>query len=393
MSVLQPLSPHEPEYKAISTFNIIHEAGVDNESRPILVLSACNLPDPSVINYDLILRFILARLNEFVESDYVLVFLAAPAAYRPPWMWLLKAYRALDRRYKKNLKALHVVHLTRTYRIIFDLANKITSPKFARKLHYYSYLSELEPVISLSQLNLPSAVRPYDEQLQRTNTPPAYNSRESKVLPGLAFGVSLERLAEFDNANDADEDYVPSVVKQIIEHLQQNGISQKGIFRKSPSSEELKFVKDELNRGVKIDLSKYDIHVAASLLKVFFRDLPQAPLSLEFVNSVGDVADITEESLQHLRIKFQTFYGTQTKLKSLLKYLFSFLHDVSNHSDQNLMTAHNIAVIFSPNLLRSEDEGDMPDPATYLQQMNKGMGLVRCLIQESERIIDFQIKQ
>ena len=42
-------------------------------------------------------------------------------------------------------------------------------------------------------------------------------------MPGLAFGVSLERLAEFDNASDADEDYVPSVVKQIIEHLQQNG--------------------------------------------------------------------------------------------------------------------------------------------------------------------------
>ncbi|KAG2187237.1 hypothetical protein INT44_004922 [Umbelopsis vinacea] len=411
MSVLQPLSPHEPEYKAISTFNIIHEAGicssrvlnklvsfsaeskklprtqpgVDHESRPIIVLSACKLPDPSVIDYDLILRYELSKeiptymmdRNEFVENDYVLVFLAAPAAYRPPWMWLLKAYRSLDRRYKKNLKALHVVHLTRTYRMIFDLANKITSPKFARKLHYYSYLSELEPVISTSQLNLPSAVRPYDEQLQRPNTPPAYASREAKALPGLAFGVSLEKLAEFDNASEADEDYVPSVVKQIIEHLQQNGISQKGIFRKSPSSEELKFVKDELNRGVKIDLSKYDIHLSASLLKVFFRDLPQAPLSLNFVNAVGNITEVTEEFVQHLRTQFHEYYGTQTKLKSLLRYLFSFLHEVSNHSEENLMTAHNIAVIFAPNLLRDDDERGMPDPATYLQQMNKGMGLFR----------------
>lgn len=32
----------------------------------------------------------------------------------------------LIHRYKKNLKALYVVHLARTYRIIFDLANKIT---------------------------------------------------------------------------------------------------------------------------------------------------------------------------------------------------------------------------------------------------------------------------
>lgn len=47
------------------------------------------------------LTYILGR-NEFVESDYVLVFLAAPAAYRPPWMWLLKAYRALDRRWSKK---------------------------------------------------------------------------------------------------------------------------------------------------------------------------------------------------------------------------------------------------------------------------------------------------
>jgi hypothetical protein len=32
--------------------------GVDHDSRPILVLSACQLPDPNVINYDLILRFV-----------------------------------------------------------------------------------------------------------------------------------------------------------------------------------------------------------------------------------------------------------------------------------------------------------------------------------------------
>ncbi|GAB5585715.1 hypothetical protein Unana1_00615 [Umbelopsis nana] len=351
MSDLLALSPNDPEFKAISTFNIIQEAGVDSESRPILVLSACNLPDPNIINYDLILRFLLARLDEFVESDYVLVFLAAPAAYRPPWMWLLKAYRALDR----------------------------------------SYLSELNSVIPVSQLNLPLAVRPYDEKLPRLNTTNSTTShRETKALPGLAFCVSLERLAEFDNANEADERYVPAVVKQIIEHLRENGLLQKGIFRKSPSSEELKFVKDELNRGVKVDLGRYDIHVTASLLKVFFRELPQAPLSLEFLESVGPISDGPEQSIDELRSQFEKFYGDQTKHKALLKYLFTFLHEVSQHSDQNLMTVHNIAVIFAPNLLRADSESSMPDPALYLQQMNKGMGLVRLLVQESEQIINNQ---
>lgn len=34
-----------------------------------------------------------------MENDYVLVFFSSPAKYRPPWMWLLRAYRALDRKY------------------------------------------------------------------------------------------------------------------------------------------------------------------------------------------------------------------------------------------------------------------------------------------------------
>jgi hypothetical protein len=102
------------------------------------------------------------------------------------------------------------------------------------------------------------------------------------------------------------------------------------------------------------------------------------------------IVDVTEQSMEHLRTQFELFYGAQTKHKALLKYLFMFLHDVSKHSDQNLMTAHNIAVIFAPNLLRADHESVMPDPASYLQQMNKGMGLVNCLVQGSEQIIEIK---
>jgi hypothetical protein len=76
-------------------------------------------------------------------------------------------------------------------------------------------------------LNLPNAVRPYDENLPRPDTATAStNHRENKALPGLVFGVSLEKLAEFENANEADEEYVPNVVKQIIGHLRENGKSR-----------------------------------------------------------------------------------------------------------------------------------------------------------------------
>lgn len=94
--------------------------------------------------------------------------------------------------------------------------------------------------------------------------------------------------------------------------------------------------------------------------------------------------------MNHLRSQFEKFYGGQTKHKALLKYLFTFLHDVTKHADQNLMTAHNIAVIFVPNLLRADSDSSMPDPALYLQQVNKGMGLIKCLVEDSQQIIDFQ---
>ncbi len=79
-------------------FQLWCSLGVDYESKPILVFYACYLPDPSDSNYDELLSEILIRLEEFVESDYVVVLFSAPAAHKPSWSWLIKAYRSLGRK-------------------------------------------------------------------------------------------------------------------------------------------------------------------------------------------------------------------------------------------------------------------------------------------------------
>ncbi|KAJ2071461.1 hypothetical protein GGI16_009164, partial [Coemansia sp. S142-1] len=53
--------------------NIIFQAGVDFESRPMVVVSACGLPSPSDVDYERLLTLILFRLDQFVESDYTVV--------------------------------------------------------------------------------------------------------------------------------------------------------------------------------------------------------------------------------------------------------------------------------------------------------------------------------
>ncbi|KAI8883976.1 Rho GTPase activation protein [Backusella circina FSU 941] len=391
MSKAIPLSPNSPEYKGISGLNIIYEAGLDSDSRPILVLCADHLPDPNYYDYDLILS------DEFVENDYVLVFFSSPARYRPGWLWLLRAYRSLDRKYKKNLKALYVVHLSKSYRLIFDLANKIISPKFARKLRYVSNLSMLKLHIALAPQFIPQRVIDFDERLpiqqQQQTIPQSYH----RPLPSLAFGRSLEDLANLEE--NETESFVPRVVLQIVEHISNHGMKKEGIFRKSPSSDELQSVKAEFNRGVQVDLGLHDIDVSAALLKVFIRELPEPLIELKFSEELGALPDAsicTADVLKKLKAKLNDYYAQRpVYYYTLLKYLVEFLDKVSQHSMDNRMNMHNLSVVFTPNIIRTKavqldggsymtvpdsQQSALKDASVYLHQMNKGMNLVQLLI-------------
>ncbi|ORZ15611.1 Rho GTPase activation protein [Absidia repens] len=372
-----------PEYKGIAQLNIIYEAGLDSESRPILILCANNLPNPATIDYDLILT------DEFVENDYVLVFFSSPAKYRPSWLWLLKAYRELDRRYKKNLKALYAVHLGRSYRMIFDLANKITSPKFARKLRYLQRLDELKQLIQVPENMIPKAVIDYDMDLPILPTTFKLNSVTPMPTVSLAFGRSLQDLASLEGWSLDSNPPIPHVVRQLVDHLRGRGIDKEGIFRKSPASEELRMVKAKFNYGDPVDLNAHDVDVSAALLKVFLRELPTSLISVEQSAELGKLL------LNSSTSTVQTIFAHKPYALALLRYLMVFLFDVVQHSNINKMTAHNLAVVFTPNLIRIDDpvnnnqdyaaipstqEGAMATAALYLKQMNQGISLVEMLI-------------
>ncbi|CAO3584478.1 unnamed protein product [Absidia cylindrospora] len=387
-----------PEYKGIAQLNIIYEAGLDSESRPILILCANNLPNPATIDYDLILT------DEFVENDYVLVFFSSPAKYRPSWLWLLKAYRELDRRYKKNLKALYAVHLGRSYRMIFDLANKITSPKFARKLRYLQRLDELKQLIQVPENMIPKAVTDYDMDLPILPTAFKLNSVTPMPTVSLAFGRSLQDLASLEGWSLDSNPPIPHVVQQLTDHLRGRGLDKEGIFRKSPASEELRMVKAKFNYGDPVDLNAHDVDVSAALLKVFLRELPTSLISIEQSAELGKLllnsstSTVSQEQRSRdsqIQQRVQTIFAHKPYALALLRYLMVFLFDVVQHSNLNKMTAHNLAVVFTPNLIRIDDpvtnnqnyadipstqEGAMANAALYLKQMNQGISLVEMLI-------------
>ena len=57
-------------------------------------------------------RYVLATLDELVSEEYVLVYLhgGASSASSPTFSWLRRAYQLVDRRLRKTLKGLYLVH-------------------------------------------------------------------------------------------------------------------------------------------------------------------------------------------------------------------------------------------------------------------------------------------
>jgi hypothetical protein len=70
-----------------------------------------------------VFRYLMFTLDQFVEQDYSLVYFhyGLTSKNRPSLSWLWQAYRAFDRKYKKNLKALYLVHPTNFIRLLWQL--------------------------------------------------------------------------------------------------------------------------------------------------------------------------------------------------------------------------------------------------------------------------------
>lgn len=115
------------------------------------------------------------------------------------------------------------------------------SPKFARKLHYLSSLQELFGAVRLSSKFIPKQVIDYDTSLPPMAPSAGWGSAQklgvidpvNRPLPSKAFGLTPEHLAQLDNVGDTEKDtYVPSIVRQIVDHLEARGKKRCGIHHR-----------------------------------------------------------------------------------------------------------------------------------------------------------------
>ncbi|XP_043240443.1 protein prune homolog 2-like [Amphibalanus amphitrite] len=137
----------------------------------IIVFAACHLPERSRPDYgyvmDNLFLYVLTTLDELVSEEYVLVYLhgGASAASSPTFSWLRRAYQLVDRRLRKTLKGLYLVHPSFWLRTIVALTRPFISSKFSRKLRYVDGLRELSDLIPMNHVMIPEEVKQVDFQL------------------------------------------------------------------------------------------------------------------------------------------------------------------------------------------------------------------------------------
>ncbi|XP_023365335.1 rho GTPase-activating protein 1 isoform X1 [Otolemur garnettii] len=331
------------------------EPGDDKYGRKIIVFSACRMPPSHQLDHSKLLGYLKHTLDQYVESDYTLLYLhhGLTSDNKPSLSWLRDAYREFDRKYKKNIKALYIVHPTMFIKTLLILFKPLISFKFGRKIFYVNYLSELSEHVKLEQLGIPRQVLKYDDFLKSTQKSPATAPKPMPPrppLPNQQFGVSLQHLQE----KNPEQEPIPIVLKETIAYLQAHALTTEGIFRRSANTQLVREVQQKYNMGLPVDFDQYnELHLPAVILKTFLRELPEPLLTFDLYPHVVGFLNIDES--QRVEVTLQVLQTLPEENYQVLHFLTTFLVQISSHSDQNKMTNTNLAVVFGPNLLWAKD--------------------------------------
>ncbi|XP_062888331.1 caytaxin-like [Mobula hypostoma] len=170
---------HRIDMKIIRPYmRVVTHGGYYGEGlNAIIVFAACYLPDSGCADYTYIMEnlflYVISILELLVAEDYMIVYLngATPRRRMPGLGWLKKCYQMIDRRLRKNLKSLIIVHPSWFIRTVLAISRPFISVKFMSKIQYAYTLSELEQVIPMEQMQIPECVLQFEEERIKAKKP------------------------------------------------------------------------------------------------------------------------------------------------------------------------------------------------------------------------------
>ncbi|XP_049928542.1 unconventional myosin-IXAb-like isoform X4 [Epinephelus moara] len=191
-------------------------------------------------------------------------------------------------------------------------------------------------------------------------------------LSSRQFGVELSRLT-------SEERTVPQLVEKLINYIEMHGLYTEGIYRKSGSTNKIKELRQGLDTDVNsVNLDDYNIHVIASVLKQWLRDLPSPLLTFElyeeFLRAMGQ-----PDKREVIRGVYSVIDQLSRTHLSALERLIFHLVRIALQEETNRMSANALAIVFAPCILRCPDT---IDPLQSVQDISKTTACVELIINE-----------
>mmetsp|Transcript_6401 Transcript_6401/g.11791 ORF Transcript_6401/g.11791 Transcript_6401/m.11791 type:complete len:517 (+) Transcript_6401:117-1667(+) len=148
----------------LEKYRFVYVSGQDSLGRPVVVFVASHLPAQNV-DMEQVLLYIIHVLDPIVTNDYNLIYLHTNIAdaNKPAYSWMRKAYGIFNRKYKKNMKNLYIVHPSWWVKALFMFARPFISGKFYKKLHYVYYLMDMYEMFDAKTLRIPNHIIKYDQ--------------------------------------------------------------------------------------------------------------------------------------------------------------------------------------------------------------------------------------
>uniref|UniRef100_A0A8C1QIG2 Rho GTPase activating protein 21a n=1 Tax=Cyprinus carpio TaxID=7962 RepID=A0A8C1QIG2_CYPCA len=199
---------------------------------------------------------------------------------------------------------------------------------------------------------------------------------EKKSSHGITFGVRLD-----DCPPAQTNRFVPLIVEVCCKLVEERGLEYTGIYRVPGNNSAISIMQEELNNkgmgDIDIQDDKWkDLNVISSLLKSFFRKLPEPLFTNEKYADFID-ANRIEDPIERLKVLKRLLHELPDHHYETLKFLSAHLKTVAENSEKNKMEPRNLAIVFGPTLVRTSED-NMTHMVTHMPDQYK---IVETLIQ------------
>lgn len=368
-----------PELALLATSILYRSPLPSKAGRPVYILNAAAFPDAFEIDYDSLLSYVLARLPGEEEllsgTEYEIIFFAGgqpdgatiEKKQGPGMGWYLQAYHVLGRATRKRLQRLYIVHPRTWVRVLLGVFGTIVSPKFRRKIVHVNALSALASHYPLENLLIPPSVYLHDRKLSPDIFAPSASGKR-------AFGVKHP----LPKSLETGQTRLPRVLRETSTFLLlSSNVKTEGLFRIPPHSTLASILKEAYDRGQHYIIWKekaatlvepgidpslvdevrledaYGVHLAASLIKQWYRDLREPIFpesSYEYLRQKYGDPDVKVSLVDLVDIILPAGDAsplTTSSRQILTRHLLPLLSEVAAREAENKMTPENLAICFS----------------------------------------------